>query len=253
MTLKWPKVGLMLGHHDSLQSYRRSALGSFWISIGMAVQIGVMGVIFGIIFKSNLSDYVPYLATSVITWGLISMTVNEGTTSFTSSDALIKQFNLSHTEHVARTVWRNLVLTAHNLVILPMVFLVFWRFPSWQMVAFVPGLLLLVINLIWVVWLLGMLNARFRDIQPIVASSMTIAFYVTPVMWYPKLIDNNSLSHLILGLNPLYHWLQIVRLPILGQWPTWENWGLALASAGIGWIVTLLAYKKYRNMIAYWV
>jgi ABC-type polysaccharide/polyol phosphate export permease len=72
-------------------------------------------------------------------------------------------------------------------------------------------------------------------------------------MWYPKLIENNALAHLLLGLNPLYHWLQIVRLPILGQWPTLENWGIALLSAVIGWTATLLAYKKYRNMIAYWV
>jgi ABC-type polysaccharide/polyol phosphate export permease len=98
-----------------------------------------------------------------------------------------------------------------------------------------------------------MISARFRDMQPIVASVMTIAFYVTPVMWFPKLIENNPLAHLLLGLNPLYHWLQIVRLPIIGQWPTWENWGLALLSAILGWSMTLSAYKRYRNMIAYWV
>ncbi len=138
-------------------------------------------------------------------------------------------------------------------MILPLVLVFFLRFPGLTLFALIPGLVVLLLNISWVVWLLGMMSARYRDMPPIVSSVMTIAFYVTPVMWYPKLIENNSLAHLLLGLNPMYHWLQVVRLPILGQWPTWENWGLALLSAGIGWFVTLLAYKKYKNMIAYWV
>jgi ABC-type polysaccharide/polyol phosphate export permease len=88
---------------------------------------------------------------------------------------------------------------------------------------------------------------------PIISSVTTIGFFFTPVMWSPDLLGDNDLAHLLLGLNPFYHWLQIVRLPILGQWPTAENWGLALLIAGIGWAVALLVYKKFRTMIAYWV
>jgi lipopolysaccharide transport system permease protein len=88
---------------------------------------------------------------------------------------------------------------------------------------------------------------------PIISSVTTIGFFVTPVMWSPDLIGNNELAHILLGLNPFYHWLQIVRLPILGQWPTLENWAVALLVAGLGWGVTLLVYQKFRTMIAYWV
>ncbi len=246
-------VPFMLGWQDTRQAYRRSVVGPFWLTIGMAAQIVTMGLVFGLIFKTQLSEYLPFLATSIIFWGLVSTSINDGCMTFISSEAMIKQLNLSHYQYVVRTVWRNIVSAGHNLVILPMVLLFFWCFPGWTLIALIPGLVILVLNIGWVVWLLGMMSARFRDMPPIVSSVMTIAFYVTPVMWYPKLIENNSLAHLLLGLNPIYHWLQIVRLPIMGQWPTWENWWLALLSAGIGWAVTLLAYKKYRHMIAYWV
>lgn len=243
----------MLGWQDVRQSYRRSALGPFWITIGMAVQILTMGLVFGLIFKAEISEYVPFLATSIIFWGLISTSINDGCNTFIASEAMIKQLNLPHVQYAVRTVWRNLVSAGHNLVILPIVLLCFWRFPGWALAGLIPGLIILVLNVGWVVWLLGMLSARFRDMPPIVASLTTIAFYVTPVMWYPKLIENNELAHVLLGLNPLYHWLQIVRLPILGQWPTLENWGLAIFSACIGWAVTLIVFKRYKNMIAYWV
>jgi len=247
------RLPLMLGWQDNRQAYRRSVVGPFWLTIGMAVQIVTMGLVFGLIFKTEVAEYLPFLATSIIFWGLISTSINEGCMTFISSEAMIKQLNLPHFQYVLRTIWRNIISTGHNLVILPLVLVFLWKFPGLTLIAFVPGLIILVMNITWVVWLLGMISARFRDMPPIVSSLMTIAFYVTPVMWYPKLIENNSIAHLLLGLNPMYHWLQIVRLPILGQWPTFENWGLALLSAGIGWAITLAAHNKYKHMIAYWV
>lgn len=247
------RIALVLGWQDVKQAYRRSAIGPFWLTIGMAVQILTMGLVFGLIFKTESTDYLPFLATSIIFWGLIATSINDGCMTFISSAEIIKQLNLPHYVFVVRTVWRTIVSAAHNLIIIPLVLLFFWRFPGWSLLGIIPGLIFLVLNISWVVWLLGIASARFRDLPQIVSSITTIAFYVTPVMWYPKLIENNSLAHLLLGLNPIYHWLQIVRLPIMGQWPTWENWGLAVLSAGVGWLVTLVAYKKYKNMIAYWI
>ena len=212
-----------------------------------------MGLVFGLIFKSEMSDYLPFLATSLIIWGLISTTIIEGCTAFIWAEAIIKQLRTPHLQHVLRVVWRNVFNAAHNFIILPLVFLFFGVGPNWSLLAMLPAVIVVIVNLTWIVWLLGMMSARYRDMPPIINSVVTIAFYITPIMWYPKLISNDSLAHLLLGLNPLYHWVQIVRLPILGQWPTLENWGLALLSAGIGWTVTLLSYKKYKNMIAYWV
>ena len=246
-------IFFLLGREDVRQSYRRSALGPFWLTIGMAVQIVTIGIVFGLIFKTELKDYLPFLTTSIIFWTLISTTINEGCLTFISSDSMIKQLNLSHFQYVARTVWRNLFTTGHNLVILPIVLVVFWQLPGLPILAFIPGLVVLVINLTWVVWILGIVSARFRDMPPIISSAIVVAFYVTPVMWFPELIESNSLAHLLLGLNPLYHWLQIVRLPLLGQWPTLENWALAILSGVVGWAFTWFANKKYRNMIAYWV
>jgi lipopolysaccharide transport system permease protein len=246
-------ISYLLASQDIKQAYRRSSVGPFWLTIGMAVQIVTMGLVFGLIFKTELREYLPFLATSIILWGLISTTINEGCMAFINAEAIIKQLRIPHFQHVFRVVWRNVATAGHNVIILPLLFLFFMVAPNLSIAALLPALVVLILNLTWVVWLLGMMSARYRDMPPIINSVVTIAFYVTPIMWYPKLISNDSLAHLLLGLNPLYHWVQIVRLPILGQWPTLENWGLALLSAGIGWIVTLLAYKKYKNMIAYWV
>jgi lipopolysaccharide transport system permease protein len=247
------RIARLLGWQDVKQAYRRSAVGPFWITIGMAVQIITMGLVFGLIFKSNISEYIPFLASSIIFWGFISSTINEGCLAFVSAEAMIKQLRIGYYEYVVRVVWRNAISSLHNLIILPIVLIFFWKLPGLQILALVPGVLILILNVSWVVWLLGIVSARYRDMPPIVSSVTLIAFYVTPVMWYPSLIKDSQLAHLLLGLNPIYHWLQIVRLPILGQWPTWENWLLSVICACLGWALTILVHRKYRNMIAYWV
>ena len=49
-----------------------------------------------------------------------------------------------------------------------------------------PGLILLLLNGIWVGLALGTVCARFRDMPQIMTSLIQVAFYLTPVM-YPKL------------------------------------------------------------------
>jgi lipopolysaccharide transport system permease protein len=117
----------------------------------------------------------------------------------------------------------------------------------------IPGLILLTVNLGWVVVILAVAAARFRDIVPIVNSLVTIGFFVTPVMWSPNLIAGNQASQLLLGLNPLFHWIQIVRLPILGEFPTAENWTAASIVAVVGWVSAFFIQKRFRHMIPYWV
>ena len=243
----------MLAWQDIRQAYRRSALGPFWLTIGMGLQIITMGLVFSLIFESEIQEYLPFLAVSIIFWGLISTTINEGCLTFTSSESMIKQLNLSQAVYVLRTILKNLFTTAHNLVIVPIVLVVFLKPPSLALLLLIPGLLLLTVNLGWVVVILAVAAARFRDIVPIVNSLVTIGFFVTPVMWSPNLIAGNQASQLLLGLNPLFHWIQIVRLPILGEFPTAENWTAASIVAVVGWVSAFFIQKRFRHMIPYWV
>jgi ABC-type polysaccharide/polyol phosphate export permease len=242
----------LLGWQDVRQAYRRSAIGPFWITAGMAVQIATMGVVFGIIFKTPLQEYLPFLATSIILWSLMASIITDGCMSFISAESIIKQLKLPTYIHIFRTVWKQLITLGHNIVILPFVFIAFWHPLSWSLALFIPGLVLVVLNVTWMAYLLAMLSTRYRDIPQVIASVMTIFYFISPVMWQPSLIPSGT-AHLLLGLNPMYHLLQIMRLPILGQLPTIENWALAIILAVVGWAGVFFAVRKFRNQIAYWV
>ena len=249
---KTSSLSRMLAWEDVKQAYRRSAIGPFWITASMAVQIASMGVVFGIIFKTPLYDYLPFLATSIILWGFIAGTVTEGCMAFITAEAMIKQLDLSFFVHTFRVVLKNFITLGHNFVIIPLVFLIMLHPMGWEIVLFIPGLVVVLANLSWIVVVLGMISARYRDVPQTVSAAMTIIYFITPVMWQPTLVPANS-AHWLLGLNPFYHLLQLLRLPFLSGIPTAENWLLSIGFAVVGWLATLAAFKKFGKQIAYWL
>lgn len=245
-------LSFMLGWQDLRQAYRRSVVGPFWITAGMVVQIAAMGVVFSIIFKASSEEYIPFLAVGIIIWSFISTSLSESCNSLINSEAMIRQLELAPVIYVFRTIWKNVLTFSHHLVILPILFFVAQSPLNLNTLLTVPGLLLLMLNISWMAILLALVSARFRDVPPIVTSVLTIIFYVTPVMWFPSLLPEGT-AHLVLGLNPFYHLMQIVRLPLLGQTPTAENWILSLALALAGMTIAIIAYRRLRQQVAYWV
>lgn len=246
------QIAGMLGWQDVKHRYRRSKIGAFWLTISMGVLIGVLGVVFGGIFDTPIREFLPFLAIGIILWTYMSTIINEGCTSFIGSDALIKQLPLPLFIHVMRVVWRNLVTLAHNVVIIPLVFLVLLRPVDWQIFLAIPGLVVTTLTLTWVALLAGVLCTRYLDLTQIIASVLQIAFYVTPIIWMPSMLSGRR-GLLFLDMNPFYHLIEIIRAPLMGQLPSLTNWSVALGLCVVGWGVTLTIYGRYKSRISYWL
>lgn len=242
----------MLGWQDVRQRYRRSVLGPFWLSISMSIMIGIMWVVFGQIYHTPMKEFLPYLATGMIFWNFISLVLTEGCLSFIAAETIIKQLPIPLFVHVSRLLWRNLLILAHNFVIFPLVLIAIGKPLQWEVLLSIPGFLLLLLNLTWAVLLLGTLSARYRDLPQIVTSGLQIFFYLTPIMWMPSFITN-KVGAWVLQLNPVYHCLAVVRMPLLSQLPSSENWIVASVIAVLGWGFTLTLYNRYKRRIVYWL
>lgn len=246
-----PMVGV-LGWQDVRQRYRRSALGPFWITLSMGVMIATIGIVFGQIFNSPLEEFLPFLTIGMVLWSFIAAVVTEGCIGFIAAEGIIKQLPLPLFVHIMRMIWRNFIILGHNIVIFPLVLLAVGKPLEWTALVSIPGLLLLVLNLSWMVLMLAILCARYRDLPQIVASVLQVVFYLTPIMWLPKLLPARAGLYL-LDLNPMYHLLEITRAPLLGQLPSSSNWMVAIGMAVAGWVFALIVFGRYRRRIAYWL
>ena len=240
----------MLGWQDVRRCYRRSVLGPFWFTISMGLLVAALGTLYGAILKVDVADYVPFLALGFIVWNLISSLITESCTSFINADKIIKEVSLPLSIHVYRVVWRNLIIFFHNTVILVPVAVIFSTWPGWNGLLALPGFVLLCLNGMWGGVLIGLLSARFRDVPPIVGSVLRIAFFVTPIIWMPELVPGRTL---VMDFNPFFHFVELVRAPLLGQAPGLASWLSVLGFTCGGWLMTIALFRLYRWRIAYWV
>lgn len=246
------RIARMLAVQDLSLSYRRSTLGPFWLTISSAVQIATIGVVFSAIFQADVTVYVPYLAASLILFTFITSSLNESNLAFISSDGIIRQVKFPPSMFVGRTLIKSLLIFAHNLVILPITFLVLGRGFDITMLWAIPGLLVVIANLWWMGHLLALVSVRFRDFPPIFGSVITIAFYFTPVMWMAEQIPDGTLNPLI-AYNPLFHLLDLVRAPLLGETTSATSWIICLSMLIIGSLAAASITRRYEHKIALWI
>jgi ABC-2 type transport system permease protein/lipopolysaccharide transport system permease protein len=239
-----------MGMQEIRDRYRRSTLGPFWLTISLGVMVMALGLLYAGILGQDVSDYLPYVAAGFTVWGLISGLVLDGCRGFIASESLIRQLPGPLSLHIYRVVWTNLVIFAHNIWVYILAALIFGVHPGWTVLLMVPGLLLVLVNGLWVGLLLGLIGARFRDVPQIVGSVTQLAFFLTPIIWKPDMLSGREF---IMDSNPFYHLIEIVRGPLLGQAPSGEQWLMVgLITLG-GWAVTLMFFTVYRWRIPYWV
>lgn len=54
-------------------------------------------------------------------------------------------------------------------------------------------------------------------------------------------------------LNPLLHYLDIVRAPLLGAHQELRHWAVVLVLTVVGWVFAAFAMRQYRARVPYWV
>jgi ABC-2 type transport system permease protein/lipopolysaccharide transport system permease protein len=245
----WP-LWVRLGWQDVMLRYRRSMIGPFWLTISMGIMVFSLGLFYGELFGGNDKRYLPFLTVGFLVWGLITSVLSEGCQTFIESEGFIRQIDLPLSMFPLRVIWRNLIIFFHNSVIYVVVAIIFDVTIDWSLLLVIPGLLLILANAVWSAALLGVLSARFRDLPQIVASLLQIAFFITPIIWMPESMPNRPL---LMEGNPFYHFIELLRAPMLGHPPTLLNWTVALAITLGGWAGTFLFYRRFHSRIAYWV
>ena len=242
----WPVLGWL----EIKQRYRRSVIGPFWLTLSYGAMIAGMGPLYGSLLQQDISSYFPYLATGFVVWFLIANLVGDGCNAFIAAEGFIKQVKLPLTVHVLRVIWKNLIIFAHNAVIVVLVLAYFRPSIGWHVILAPLGVLMIAVNGLWFGLLFGLLCARFRDIPQVVGSVMQVAFFLTPVMWPSRLLGAYQWAA---DWNPFFHFLEVIRSPLLGHGAALHSWGVVLLVTAAGYLLTLVMFSRFRARVAYWV
>ena len=105
--------------------------------------------------------------------------------------------------------------------------------------------------------LFGIIATRFRDVAPLLEALVQLLFYVTPIVWttHTLKVQGGDVAKraMLAEINPLYHYLEIVRAPMIGQELAGYHWIIVGVCTIIGLLLALLAMRQMRFRVPYWV
>jgi ABC-2 type transport system permease protein/lipopolysaccharide transport system permease protein len=241
-----------LAYQDIKLRYRGSVLGPFWVTLTNLIMIAAMGTIYSILFHLETATFVPYVMAGLLVWQFIAGMINDGCATFTAAADVIQQVPMPFSVQAYRVVYRNLLLLAHNAIIIPFGLALFAVPVNWHLIELIPALIVLSINGLWLALFLGAISARFRDIPPIVSNVVQVVFFLTPIFWPMDAITGSHLK-LVLVLNPFFAALDVMRAPLLGLASEPSSWPILLACTAVGCLGSFIFFVRFRERIAYWV
>jgi len=235
---------------DTKARYRRSTLGPLWLVIGTGIGVAGLGLLWSILLNQEKSVLIPSLTIGLVAWQLIAGSIIDSTSAFTRNAAVIKNIETPFLLFPLQLMLRHLVNFAHNGIIILIVLAIFPPPVGMAQLLLVPGLLLVVLNLFWIVSLIAIIGTRFRDIEQIVSSLVPLLFFLSPVIYKP---DHLGVMESIAWFNPLAYFITLIRDPIQGIVPDNFIYLASIAMLIAGWLATLALLSSKRKKISLWV
>ena len=249
---KWELLSYV-AYADIRKRYRRTVIGPFWATLSLAIFVTSMGILFSLLWHTNVSTYLPFFASGFIVWTFFSAMIIESCVTFTSAEGYLKQVSMPYSFYAFLVICRNFIVFLHQFVIYLVIAFIF-RIPvthyTWLTI---PSFFLLILNASWITIALGLLCSRFRDVQQIINSVLQIAMFVTPLFWPEKQLGHSIAAFLCIDLNPFYHFVSIVRYPLLGEPAPLISWFADIFILVIGWTFTMYSLGRYYNKLIYWL
>ncbi len=249
--LKEWRIWLLLAWQDIKLRYRRSTLGPFWITLSMAVTIYTMGLLYGRLFKMDLSQYYPFLAAGILGWSLLSSLLTEGSSIFVESEQFIKQMKQPYSVFVFRTVTKCFIVFFHHILVFIPIILFFNVKINLYTLFSLLSLAIIWINGVTYSVILAILGTRFRDIVQLIISLVQVIFFLTPIIWSSSVLPERY--QYIVNFNPFAQFMELLRNPLLGSAPSnYTIYFIAILTL-LGFFVSFTIFARYRARIAYWL
>jgi ABC-type polysaccharide/polyol phosphate export permease len=230
---------------DVTAKYKRTLLGPWWVALAHLVLMLGIGTLLGSVFKRPFMEYVVYVGLGLTLFTPVISALSDGPSIFLRYKSWILGSNYALASYVIRALMNVLVTMLHQAPAI-LLFCVLGKMKLHaSMLLFFVGMPIMLLFSIGLMLCLAPLGVRFRDLTPATQAFTSLLIIMTPIYW-----DKGQLGahNPVLLANPAYHLLQIVRAPLLGEYPTMLNWtvggGSALALFLLGAVIFHRSYWR---------
>ena len=233
--------------------YRRSRLGLFWALMPSLLYMFCLGGFFSYVQGLDLRIFIPHLGIGYVIFRLITISLSECATSLPGHASFILDGRVRLTDYVLRVVAKALFFIAMSF---PALLIAVYISPNFQwhgLLLSLPAFMLVMLNIGWMGAIGAVLGARLQDVHELIGSILMFSFLFTPIIWTADQAPPDTLRGGIARLNPLFHMVESVRAPLLGEQLATSSWiylGVMLVG---GWLAAAFVYRRYARFVPVWV
>ncbi|WP_296250130.1 ABC transporter permease [uncultured Stenotrophomonas sp.] len=233
--------------------YRRSRLGLFWALCPALIYMFGVGGFFGYLQGHAAAGFIPHLGIGYVLFRLITISLSECTTAFQGHASFILDGRVRLTDYVLRVVAKAMFYFVMALPAVAVALVISPNFYPAGLLASLPAFILVILNIGWMGAIVAVLGARLQDVHELIGSILMFSFLFTPIIWYADQAPMDTVRGMIARANPLYHMIESVRAPMLGE-PIEKLTYIYLAVMLVGgWLAATFIYRRYARYVPVWV
>lgn len=235
--------------------YRGGALGFLWSLVNPLLLLLVYATVFRLVFepRADVRPYALFLFSGVLVWGFVSAALTDAVETFRANGPLLRKTTVAPEVFPAACVGARL---AHLLLALPVLAaaIAYAAFrgsvrPGLAALEFPAVLLLLALTVFGIALAVSALSVHFGDVRDVVGNLLTLAFFLTPVLYpveavperYRALLRCNPFASFFSGIHDTLFFFRPVGA---ADW-AWMAGTAAVALAAGGWM-----FERLRDSLA---
>ena len=227
------------------QKYKGSVLGVLWYLVNPVVLMGAYALMFSVLLKvANVPDYPLFLLAGLIVWVFFAQSLLAAAPSLVQNAPLVRKVRFPRESIPASVATVQLITFMVMLVLLLPVALLVRDSLDPALLLLPPIVALLFCLVLGFSLLAAVLNAHYRDIEPVLAAGLLPWFFLTPIFLrvedFPGVRDREWLGDLLEWANPVAPFVDAVReviysgaAPGLGQLGYLTGVGIGALALGV--------------------
>jgi len=243
LALRLSKNWFYLGYLEIILKYRRSVIGTWWSFFSTLILIVTLSFLWSKVFDLQISTYLPFFSIGYIVWIFFSTTVSESSTILLTNSSIIKQTDIPICSYLIKNLSKNIFLFFHNGLIILLIAYMYLDLNIKDILLLTTGIILFIFITFNISIIVAIISARFNDFAQLITNLIQISFFLTPIIWSPDLLKDKIW---VTDFNPLYHWINIIRLPLIS-----ENYNYVSLNVSLASILILLAVVFFILAISY--
>ena len=189
--------------------YNGSIIGVLWFIIKPLAMLAVLYVIFGLVLKVGIDNYVLFLFIGIILWNFFVESTTMSMANILDKRSIIRAIYLPRHILVMSSSLNAFMSLAINIVLLIIMLLIYGINLTGIALITLAVLALLFIFSLGVAYLLAAFYVKYRDVGHIWDVILQLGFWITPVIYNITLIPQKYIAAYM--LNPLAWAIHAVR------------------------------------------